>query len=379
MKAYRLHEFAGPDAIRLEELPPPTPGHGEVLVRIRAVSLNYRDLIISRGVYNPRLRLPLIPLSDGAGEVAVTGAGVTRFKPGDRVAASFMPNWVGGQLDDTKARSALGGDRNGVLAEEIVLPEEGLVAIPEHLGFEEAATLPCAAVTAWHALVVGGSIKPGDTILTLGTGGVSIFAIQFARMAGSRVIATSSQDDKLERLRDLGASELINYKTTPEWDKTVRELTQGVGADQIVEVGGAGTLPRSLHDPTGRLHCLNRRALRPGRGQSDADPHEERSGSGHLRRLTLHVRGDESSDLGQPPAPLDRPRLRVLRGRRGAQTLGEPQPLRQGGGSGLRSLISPDCRPRICQVTGSRIPVKPRGSGSGPRGDRNTGSGALWR
>jgi NADPH:quinone reductase-like Zn-dependent oxidoreductase len=246
MKAYRLYEFAGPDAFRLEELPSPTPGPGEVLVRIRAVSLNYRDLMISRGVYNPKLRLPLIPLSDGAGEVALTGAGVTRFKPGDRVAASFMPNWVGGQLDDAKARSALGGDRNGVLAEEVVLPVEGLVTIPEHLGFEEAATLPCAAVTAWHALVVGGSIKPGDTILTLGTGGVSIFAIQFARMAGSRVIATSSHDDKLERLRDLGASELINYKATPEWDRTVRELTKGVGVDQIVEVGGAGTLPRSL-------------------------------------------------------------------------------------------------------------------------------------
>ena len=156
MKAYRLHEFAGPDAYRLEELASPTPGPGEVLVRIRAVSLNYRDLMISKGVYNPKLRLPLIPLSDGAGEVVVTGAGVTRFKPGERVAASFMPAWVGGQLDDTKARSTLGGDVDGVLAEEVVLPEEGLVRIPEHLSFEEAATLPCAAVTAWHALVCRG-------------------------------------------------------------------------------------------------------------------------------------------------------------------------------------------------------------------------------
>ncbi|MGZ3356239.1 MAG: zinc-dependent alcohol dehydrogenase family protein [Isosphaeraceae bacterium] len=164
MKAYRLHEFAGPDAYRLEELPSPTPGHGEVLVRIRAVSLNYRDLMISKGVYNPRLRLPLIPLSDGVGEVAVTGAGVTRFKPGERVAACFMPTWVGGQLDEAKARSTLGGDVDGVLAEEVVLPEEGLVRIPEHLSLEEAATLPCSGVTAWHALVFGGSIKPGDTI-----------------------------------------------------------------------------------------------------------------------------------------------------------------------------------------------------------------------
>ncbi len=204
MKAYRLHEFTGPDAYRLEDLPSPTPGPGQVLVRIRAVSLNYRDLMLSKGVYNPRLRLPLIPLSDGAGEVAVTGAGATRFKPGDRVAATFMPAWVGGHIDDSKARSALGGEADGVLAEEVVLPEEGLVHIPEHLSFEEAATLPCAAVTAWHALVVGGTIKPGDTVLTQGTGGVSIFALQFARMAGARVIATSSHDAKLERLRGDG-------------------------------------------------------------------------------------------------------------------------------------------------------------------------------
>jgi NADPH:quinone reductase-like Zn-dependent oxidoreductase len=246
MRAYRLHEFAGPDAFRLEDLPSPTPGPGDVLVRIRAVSLNYRDLMISKGHYNPRLRLPLVPLSDGAGEVAATGMGVTRFRPGDRVAGCFMPAWVGGQLDASKARSALGGDRDGVLAEEVVLPDEGLVHIPEHLDFQEAAALPCAAVTAWHALVVGGSIKPGDSILTLGTGGVSIFALQFARQAGARVIATSSHEAKLERLRELGASEQINYKSTPEWDKKVHELTGGVGVDQIIEVGGAGTLPRSL-------------------------------------------------------------------------------------------------------------------------------------
>ena len=338
MKAYRLHEFAGPDAYRLEELPSPTPGPGEVLVRIRAVSLNYRDLMISRGVYNPRLRLPLIPLSDGVGEVAVTGAGVTRFKPGERVAACFMPTWVGGQLDEAKARSTLGGDVDGVLAEEVVLPEEGLVRIPEHLSLEEAATLPCSGVTAWHALVFGGSIKPGDTILTQGTGGVSIFALQFARLAGAKVIATSSHDGKLERLRELGAAEVINYKTTPEWDRRVRELTGGVGVDQIVEVGGAGTLPRSLRDPPGWLHRPDRRARGPGRGQSDADSHEERPSSGHLGRLAVHVRGDESSDPGQPVAPRDRPRLRV-RGRcRGAQAHGERQPLRQGGDPGVRRL-----------------------------------------
>jgi NADPH:quinone reductase-like Zn-dependent oxidoreductase len=246
MRAYRLHEFTGPDALRCENLPAPTPGPGQVQVRIRAVSLNYRDLLISRGIYNPKLPLPRIPLSDGAGEVQVTGAGVTQFKPGDRVAANFMPAWVGGQLDATRARSALGGDVDGVLAEEVVLPAEGLVRIPDHLTFEEAATLPCAAVTAWHALVVGGGIKPGDTVLTQGTGGVSIFALQFARLAGARVIATSSHDEKLARLKELGASDVINYKTTADWDAKARELTGGVGVDHVVEVGGAGTLARSI-------------------------------------------------------------------------------------------------------------------------------------
>jgi NADPH:quinone reductase-like Zn-dependent oxidoreductase len=246
MKAYRLHEFSGPEALRREELPSPMPGHGQVLVRVRAVSLNYRDLLISRGAYNPKMPLPRIPLSDGAGEVVAVGPGTSRFKPGDRVAASLMPAWTGGELDEAKVRSALGGEADGMLAEEVAIAEEGLVRIPEHLGFEEAATLPCAALTAWHALVVGGGIKPGDTVLTQGTGGVSIFAIQFARLAGARVIATSGHDEKLARVRELGASEVINYRTTPEWDRRVRELTGGVGVDQVVEVGGAGTLARSI-------------------------------------------------------------------------------------------------------------------------------------
>ncbi len=240
MRAYRLHAFTGPEALRCEELPSPVPGPGQVLVQIRAVSLNYRDLLISKGLYNPKLRLPLIPFSDGAGEVAATGSGVSRFKPGDRVAPCFMPAWVGGQLDETKARSTLGGDVDGVLAEEMVIPEEGLVHIPEHLSFEEAATLPCAAVTAWHALVVGGGIKPGDTVLTQGSGGVSVFALQFARLVGARVIATSGHGEKLARLRDMGATDGINYKETPAWDRLVQELTGGAGVDHVVEVGAPG-------------------------------------------------------------------------------------------------------------------------------------------
>jgi len=246
MHAYRIHEFGGPETLKRDDLPTPTPGPGEVLIKVKAVSLNYRDLLISKGHYNPKLPLPRIPLSDGAGEVTATGPGATRFKPGDRVAACFMPAWTAGPIDDSKARSALGGEIDGTLAEEVVMPEEGLVSIPDHLSFEEAATLPCAAVTAWHALVDSGGIKPGDTVLTLGTGGVSIFALQFAKLAGARVIATSSHDEKLSRLREMGASAVINYKTTPEWDRQALALTQGRGVDHVVEVGGAGTLPRSF-------------------------------------------------------------------------------------------------------------------------------------
>lgn len=245
MKAYRLHAFGGPDSIRPEVLPVPEPGARQVRVRLRAASLNFRDLMISKGVYNPKLKLPLIPLSDGAGEVTAVGDGATRYRVGDRVVAAFMPGWLEGPPTEAKTRSALGGEADGMLAEEVVLPETALLPIPAHLSFEEAATLPCAAVTAWNALVESGGIRPGDTVLVQGTGGVSIFALQFARQAGARVIATSSSDAKLSRVREMGASDGINYKTTPAWDRHARELTDGHGVDTIVEVGGAGTLPMS--------------------------------------------------------------------------------------------------------------------------------------
>jgi NADPH:quinone reductase-like Zn-dependent oxidoreductase len=246
MRAYRLHELGGPASLRLEELPDPLAGPGQVRVRVRAASLNYRDLLVAGGLYSKNLPLPLIPFSDGAGEVLDVGAGVTRFKPGDRVAAIFMQTWLTGGPTDAAAKSALGGAIDGMLAESVVLHEDGLVAVPEHLSFEEAATLPCAAVTAWHALFGEGAINPGETILVQGTGGVSLFALQFARLAGARVIATSSSDAKLARVLELGASEGINYKTTPEWDRRARQLTCGQGVDHIVEVGGAGTLDKSL-------------------------------------------------------------------------------------------------------------------------------------
>lgn len=236
----------GLDALTLAERAEPKPGHGEALVKVKAASLNYRDLLVVKGFYNPKMPLPRIPFSDGAGEVVEVGEGVTRVKPGDRVAAIFMQTWIDGGLTDGKAKSALGGGVDGMLAEYVVLHEEGLVKVPEHLSDEEAATLPCAAVTAWNGLITQGNLKAGDTVLVQGTGGVSIFALQFAKMTGARVIATSSSDEKLERVKQLGASDCINYKENPDWDKTARQLTGGVGVDHVVEVGGSGTLNRSL-------------------------------------------------------------------------------------------------------------------------------------
>jgi NADPH:quinone reductase-like Zn-dependent oxidoreductase len=258
MKAVRIHQLGGPEGLTLDGVPEPTPGPGEVAVRVRATSLNYRDLMVLKGQYNPKLALPAVPLSDGAGEVSGVGPGVSRFHEGDRVAAAFMPGWVDGGVTDAKARTALGAGGLGMLAETVVLPAEGVVAIPPHLTFEEAATLPCAAVTAWHALVTEGNLKAGDTVLVQGTGGVSLFALQFARMHGARVIATSGSDEKLERALRLGASDGVNYKTTPDWDKAARSLTGGEGVDHVVEVGGAGTLSRSLRavKPGGRVSLI---------------------------------------------------------------------------------------------------------------------------
>jgi NADPH:quinone reductase-like Zn-dependent oxidoreductase len=246
MKAMRIHALGGFDELRMEELPTPRPGPGQVLVRVKAASLNYRDLLVIKGLYSKNLPLPMAPLSDGAGEVAEVGPGVTRFKPGDRVAAIFMQTWLNGPPTDATTRSALGGAIDGMLAEYVALHEDGLVHVPDHLTTEEAATLPCAAVTAWHALFGEDPIQPGQTVLVQGTGGVSLFALQFARAAGARVIITSSSDEKLARALGLGGSDGINYKTTPEWDRRVRELTGGEGVDHVVEVGGAGTLAKSF-------------------------------------------------------------------------------------------------------------------------------------
>ncbi len=247
MKAYRIHEAKGIDGLQLDELPRPEPGPGEVRIKVRAVSLNYRDLLVINGAYSKNLPLPLIPCSDGAGEVDAVGPGVATVKPGDRVAGCFFSGgWIDGPPREAGGKSALGGAIDGMLTEERVLPAAGVVAIPAHLTFEEASTLPCAALTAWHALVDSGRLKPGETVLVQGTGGVSLFALQLARMAGARVIATSSHDEKLQRAKDLGASDGLNYKATPDWGKAVLGLTGGLGVDHVVEVGGAGTLGQSL-------------------------------------------------------------------------------------------------------------------------------------
>ncbi len=224
----------------------PQAGPGQLLVRMRAFSLNYRDLMVATGRYGGRSPVGRIPLSDGAGEVVETGPGVSRFKPGDHVASCFFPSWIGGEIRPEYRVSALGGDVDGVLAEYRVADEAGFVALPAGLSFAEGACLPCAAVTAWNALFGQTPLLPGQTVLILGTGGVSIFALQFAHAAGARVIGTSSSDAKLDRAKQLGLAAGVNYNAHPDWEKQVLELTDGRGVDQVIEVGGAGTLPKSL-------------------------------------------------------------------------------------------------------------------------------------
>ncbi len=246
MKAIVIQSAFGIENLQVVDRPEPTPGPFQVLLRMKAWSLNYRDLLVAKGMYNPKLKFPFVPLSDGVGEVIGVGPGVTRVKAGDRVAGCFMSRWIAGAITDVGAKSGLGGAIEGIAAEQVVLHEDAVVKFPDHLSYEEAATLPCAAVTAWNALVTQGNLKAGETVLVQGTGGVSIFALQFARMFGARVVATSSSNAKLERVKQLGASDGINYKETPAWDDKAKEFTAGVGVDHVVEVGGAGTFNQSM-------------------------------------------------------------------------------------------------------------------------------------
>src|SRR5688572_8051235 len=248
MKAYEIQEF-GIDKLSAVERETPVPKPNEVLVQFRAASLNYRDVMVVSGAYNPRMKLPAIPLSDGAGEVVEVGSEVTGWNVSDRVMPIFAQRWFDGEPTAETRMTALGAGPqwDGVLRECAAFREDAIARIPGHLSFEEAATLPCAALTAWHALAVSGNVKPGETVLTLGSGGVSVFAIQFAKLFGARVIATSSSEEKCEKLKKLGAEDTINYHERVDWDKAVLELTDKRGVDHVVEVGGAGTLARSIN------------------------------------------------------------------------------------------------------------------------------------
>lgn len=246
----------GLDKLTVETRPEPTPGPGQVLVAVKAVSLNYRDLMVAKGVYSPRMPLPRVPCSDCAGEVTAVGDGVESVRVGDRVCGTFFQDWEDGPLTEAVGKTALGGAIDGVLAEQVVLQERGVVPVPEHLSYEAAATLPCAALTAWNALTT--DFEPeGKSVLLLGTGGVSTFALQFAKALGMSAFVTSGSDEKMSRALKLGATDAVNYHQTPDWDKWAKAHT-GEGVDLVVEVGGAGTLERSVKAvrPGGRIALI---------------------------------------------------------------------------------------------------------------------------
>lgn len=246
MKYYSISGTNGLSSLSARERPTPKPGPREALVRVRARSVNFRDLLLLHGRYPVAARPGVIALSDGAGEIAGVGEGVTRVETGDRVAATYFPRWIDGDLSMDFATDQFGATRDGFLTEYAVVPEDALVHLPPHLSFEEGATLPCAAVTAWSSLTGRRPVRPGETVLTIGTGGVALFALQFARIFGAQVIALTSSPEKARRLEDLGATHVIDYKQHLDWERLVRERTGGRGVDHVVETGGADTLARSL-------------------------------------------------------------------------------------------------------------------------------------
>ncbi|MAB14584.1 NAD(P)-dependent alcohol dehydrogenase [Parvibaculum sp.] len=246
MRAMEIQGDFGIDNLKLAERETPKAGPGEIVIRMKAASLNYRDLATVAALHGVRGQLPLVPLSDGCGEVVEAGEGVTRVEVGDRVAPSFFQGWISGAPTLEALGTSLGGPIDGCAQDYMRLSAEGVSKAPDNLSDEEVACLPCAGLTAWRALMVEGRVKPGDTVLVQGTGGVSIFALQFAKAAGARVIVTSSSDAKLERTRELGADMFINYAKTPDWATETRKLTGGRGVDHIVEVGGAETFQHSI-------------------------------------------------------------------------------------------------------------------------------------
>jgi NADPH:quinone reductase-like Zn-dependent oxidoreductase len=272
MKAYEIKKATGIEGIVLNTgRAEPEAGHGEIKIRVRATSLNYRDLLVAKGTYRGGSKPSVIPLSDGAGDVIDVGPGVSRFKVGDRVLGAFFQGWTAGAITTEATTRSLGSSIDGMLAEYVVLPEFGVIRVPSHMTDEQAATLPCAGLTAWNAMVEVGRIKAGETVLLLGTGGVSLFALQFAKLHGARVVLTSSSDAKLALAKSLGADDVINYRDTPDWDKAVSILTDGRGVDMVVEVGGPGTLERSIRSTRvgGTIAMIG---VVSGTGQIDPQP-----------------------------------------------------------------------------------------------------------
>jgi hypothetical protein len=319
MRAYEIIPGTTVESIRLIERPAPVARAGQVVIDIRACSLNFRDVINISGPQDDSPKVTgVIPCSDGAGVVTAVGEGVTRLKVGDRVAGAFMPDWITGPMTPEVQATARWAARSTVCwPNRSRLPATGVVKIPEHLSFEEAATLPCAGVTAWYAQFIGGHILPGDTVLLLGTGGVSIFSLQFAKMAGARVILTSSSDEKLERARALGADHVINYRQHPEWQNAVLESDRRQGRRSrgrgrragYPEQDAAGRARRRFDLADGRAHRLHRESL------DGVDPAQEHQDPGHLRRLGRDVRGDESRDRAAPDEAGRRPRVPFRRRR----------------------------------------------------------------
>lgn len=258
MKAYVIEQFGDAKGLKIIDREEPKIGARQVLVRMHAASLNYRDLVVLRGQYDRTPQPGRIPLSDGAGEVISVGSEVTRVRPGDRVAGCFFQGWISGRFRPEFHKTALGGSIDGVLAELVAFSEEGIVPVPSYLTLAEAATLPCAALTAWQSLVVRGKLAAGETVLLLGTGGVSIFGLQLAKASGAKVIITSSSDAKLQRARELGANECINYKNLPDWGKEAARLSGTDGVDHVIEVGGAGTFSQSVRAcrPNGHIGLI---------------------------------------------------------------------------------------------------------------------------
>ena len=257
MKAWRLTGF-GLDSLKLQDVPDPSPGEGEVLVQVHAVALNYRDKLLVDGDYNPRLEFPITQGADACGTVVGLGHGTSRFRLGDRVLTQYATHWVDGPAQGKESLYSLGNVYHGALAKYLVLREQALVNAPAHLSNEEAATLPCAGVTAWQALVEKGNLQPNDTVLLQGTGGVSLFGLQIAHAMGATTIVTSSSESKLQAAQSLGADSTINYRQTPEWEKEVLALTEKRGVDQILEVVGGENLARSLRAlrPEGQISII---------------------------------------------------------------------------------------------------------------------------